>query len=328
VPRTAFVTGGTGFLGRHVVEQLAEAGWRVMALHREASDIRHLKAAGAELALGSLTDPASLARAIPEGCDTVFHIAGNTSLWSGGDEEQTRENVGGTRNVVEAALARGAKRYVQTSSVAAFGHQDTVPFDETAKSHALDALANYTRTKYLGEVEVEKGIEKGLAAVILNPGHIMGRYDTTGWARVIRLVHAGKLPGIPPGAGTFAGAREVARAHIVAAEKGRVGERYLLGGADGTFVDMVRIIGEVTGRKVPQRAMPLWVVRALGRVSQWGSYVTHRAPRVTPEIADGMAAPHYFKSDKAMRELGYRAVPLDEMIRESYDWLKAEGRLG
>jgi nucleoside-diphosphate-sugar epimerase len=328
VQREAFVTGGTGFIGRHVVERLTSEGWRVVALHRPSSDIHALRRDGVTLAAGSITDADSVARAMPEGCDAVFHVAGNTSMWRGGDAEQTRDNVDGTRNVVRAALARKARRFVLTSTASAWGEQHALPYDETATSNALASFVNYERTKYLAELEVEKGIAEGLAAVIVNPGHVVGAYDTTGWARIIRLVYTRKLPGVPPGSGSFAGAAEVARAHLAAAERGRLGERYLLGGADATYLEMIRIIGELTGREVPRRALPAWVVRALGRVSQWASYATRRAPTITPEIAAATAGtPHTFKSDKAIRELDYRAVPLREMLRDSYDWLKAEGLL-
>ena len=201
VARTAFVTGGTGFLGRHVVEQLASLGWHVVALHRPTSDLRHLSRYPVELMSGSITDAKSIARAMPASCDAVFHLAANTSLWSGRNAEQTRDNVEGTRIVVQAAIEKEARRFVHTSSVAAWGEQPVVPFDETAPSSALESFINYERTKYLGEIEVEKGVAKGLKAVILNPGHVVGRYDTSGWARLIRLVHARKLLGVPPGAG-------------------------------------------------------------------------------------------------------------------------------
>jgi dihydroflavonol-4-reductase len=160
------------------------------------------------------------------------------------------------------------------------------------------------------------------------PGHIVGRYDANNWARMIRLIAASKLPGVPPGEGTWAHADHVARAHLAAVDRGRVGERYLLGGTFGTFIEVVRIIGELTGKKVPSKPMPAWIISALGRVSQWGSYVTRRAPTVTPEIAAASSRPpHRFKSDKAIRELGYEAVPLERMFRDAYEWLKAEGLL-
>lgn len=327
--RTAFVTGGTGFLGRHVVEQLAYQGWRVVALHRRTSDVRGLQTyTGVELALGSITDPASLDRAMPQGCDAVFHVAGNTSLWSGGNAQQTLENVDGTRFVVEACLEKKVGRLVHTSSVASWGEQHVVPFDESAPQHAAGSFVNYERTKYLGELEVLKGVKRGLAACIMNPGHIVGRYDANSWAR---LHPAGRRPEAPRdpagrghlgrrdrgGQGPHHGRREGPRRRALPARRD---VRHLRRGNP--------IIGQLTGRKVPTRAMPGWVIRALGRVSQWGSYVTKRAPQVTPEIAAATSRPpHLFKSDKAIRELGYAAVPLETMLREAYDWLESEGML-
>jgi nucleoside-diphosphate-sugar epimerase len=326
--RTAFVTGGTGFIGRHLVEQLVSAGWHVVALHRPTSDVTALRALGVRLAAGSITDEASLARAVPDECDAVFHVAGNLSMWSGGNARQTLENVDGTRFVAQAAIGAKAKRFVYTSSAGAWGHQHFIPFDEAAPSNALDSPIHYERTKYLAELEVEKAIARGLSAVILNPGHVAGRYDADGWGRMIRLVHERRFPGIPPGKGTWAFADEVARAHLTAVDAGGVGERYLLGGTFATFVEVVHVIGELTGRKVPARALPAWAVRALGRVSQWGSVVTRRAPTVTPEIAEAMCRPpHLFRSDKAMRVLGYKAVPLETMLRDCFDWMKKEGLL-
>src|ERR1035441_2639931 len=147
--RTAFVTGGTGFLGRHVVEQLTQQGWRVVALHRPTSDVRALQTyPGVELAVGSIIDPASLERGIPEGCYAAFHVAGNTSLWKGGDAQQTLENVDGTRFVVEACLKKKVGRLVHTSSVSAWGEQHDVPFDETAAPHGAESFVNYERTKF------------------------------------------------------------------------------------------------------------------------------------------------------------------------------------
>jgi dihydroflavonol-4-reductase len=325
VPRTAFVTGGSGFLGRHIVEQLTSLGWHVVALHRTTSDVRHLLEYGAELAVGSITSATAVRRAMPPQCDAVFHVAGDMSLWSGGDAEQTRVNVLGTRVVAQIALEKETKRFIHTSSVSAWGEQRVVPFDETAESTARRSPVNYERSKYLGEIELEKLAPQGLRAVILNPGAIVGRYDTTGWARLIRLVQAGRLKGVPPGALTWAHADQVARAHIAAVDHARPGERYLLGGADATLVEALGVIGKLTGKKVPDRASPAWVLRTLGRLSQWGSLVTRRPPDMTPEMASLMSRPpHYFRSDKAIQELGYRPVPLADMLLESYEWLKSE----
>ncbi len=319
--RTAFVTGGTGFLGMNLVDALLAAGWRVVALHREASNVDRLRSRGVILAPGSLGDRASLDRAIPEGCDAVFHVAGNISLWSGGDAQQTLDNVDGSRNVGEAALAKKVGRFIHTSSVSAWGPAVTASFDETLPQRGGESLVHYEKTKFEGEREIKKLVERGLAAVIMNPCHIVGRYDEKGWSSMLRLVHDRKLPGIPPGAGSFCEAGAVSRAHVAAVDRGKVGENYLLGGADATYVEMVRVVGEVLGEPVSAKPLSLWMIEALGRVSQWGSYVTRRAPLVTPETAIALGHPYAVRCDKAIRELGYEVTPLREMLEIAHTWM-------
>ena len=329
--RTAFVTGATGFLGLHMVEQLLAAGFRVVALHRATSDLRFLSRFTANPALtlvvGDITDPESLARAIPEGCDGVFHVAGNTSFWRGGDARQTRENVDGTRHVVEAAIARGAKRLALTSSCSAWGYQPVLPFDETALQNGGTSEVNYERTKYLGEVEARAGIARGLDAVILNPTKILGKYDRTSWGRLILAVDAGKLPGVPPGKASFCCAVEVAKAHIAALDRGRSGENYLLGGTDATFVEFARIAGALTGRRTPRFGTPLALMWPAAIALDLASRVTKRAPDLTPQSVRSLGHSPLVRSEKAMRDLGYRAVPLEVMVRNCHAWLVAEGLL-
>src|SRR5262249_23475695 len=155
-------------------------------------------------------------RAIPERVDAVFHTAGSSNLWSRGNAAQRATNVGGTRNVVAAALARKARKLVFTSSWVSYGNQSG-RFDETAKKLGRFSWVNHFRTKFLAEEGIRDGIARGLDATILNPSLIMGPGDTHGWARMIKLIHAGSLPGVPPGAVSFAHVREVAKAHIAAA---------------------------------------------------------------------------------------------------------------
>ena len=139
MPRTAFVTGATGFLGLNLVDALLESNWHVVALHRKTSNVAPLRARGADLVEGTLDDRPSLERAIPEHCDAAFHVAGNISLWSKNDAQQTKDNVDGTRNVASAALARKAKRFVHTSSVAVWGAQEHLPYDETCPQRGCDS---------------------------------------------------------------------------------------------------------------------------------------------------------------------------------------------
>ncbi len=329
--RIAFVTGGTGFLGQNLIERLLEGDWRVVALHRPTSDVSVLRRFPDErvtLAEGSIHDRASLERAIPEGADAVFHVAANTSMWRVKQDEQARDNVDGTRNVVEAAIARRARRLVHTSSIAAFGQGHTRPVTEETPSTADRSWIPYARTKWLADQEVRKGAARGgLETVILHPAGIIGRYDRHGWARVIALVWTGKLPGVPPGYGSFCHAAEVARAHVAAADRGRPGEGYLLGGADASFLELVQTVGRVLGRPVPTRTVPAWVLRTYARLAYWGSLVTRREPQVTPEGVELACRRQACVSAKAERELGYRPVPLAVMVEDCRRWMSEAGLL-
>jgi dihydroflavonol-4-reductase len=324
--RTAFVTGATGFLGLHVVEALLAADWRVVALHRARSNVARLKRlTDVELAEGALEDAASLQRAIPDACDAVFHVAGDVSMWSGKDAAQTRTNVDGTKNVIDAALARNVRRYVHTSTVAVWGRQERVPFDETATKNGAGSRMNYARSKLRGEDEARAAIARGLEVIVLNPCHIVGPYDTNGWSKMIPLVADGKLPAVPPGRGSFCDAGAVARAHVAAASRGRVGENYLLGGPEAAYTEVVRVIGELLGKKAPERTIPLPVLAALAAVGQATSLVTRREPFLTPEMVEGLVHLEVVDSSKAIRELGYETVGLRAMLEGALAWQVQEG---
>lgn len=327
VLRTAFVTGATGFLGLNLVEELLAQGWRVIALHRASSDLKYLRRLPAVRAVGDVTDAPSVRRAMPQGVDAVFHVAGDTSLWSSQNAAQDRVNVDGTRNVVGAALEKRARRFVHTSSISAYGLQRG-RIDESAEQLGRVSPVNYQRSKFLAEEAVRAGMARGLQAVILNPAAIIGRYDTRNYARLVTLVAASKLPGVPPGSLSFCHAREVARAHIAAATRGRAGENYLLGGTDARFLELVREIGAALGRPVPSRATPAWLLRSLGALGALRSALTGRPPTLTPESARMVSRDVFCNCDKAARELGFRPVPLAEMVADCVGWLTAEGFLG
>jgi nucleoside-diphosphate-sugar epimerase len=326
-PRTAFVTGATGFVGLNLVEGLIARGWHVIALHRAGAELKYLQRLDAERAIGDITDAASVRRAMPMGVDAVFHVAGDTSLWSRNNALQDRINIDGTRNVVGAALERRARRFVHTSSISAYGlHRGRI--DESAPQLGGASPVNYQRSKFLAEQAVRAGMARGLDVVILNPGAILGRYDTRNWARIVMHVAAGTLPGVPPGSLSFCHAREVAKAHLAAFEQGGIGENYLLGGTDASFVELVREIGAALGREVPSRPSPAWLLRAMGAFGALQGRLTGRQPLLTPEAALMVTRDVSCDSSKAMRELDYRAVPLGEMVGECVAWMATEGLLG
>ncbi len=326
--KTAFVTGGTGFLGLNLLEQLAEAGWAVTGLHRPGADLSGFAKFDVTPAKGQLIELDALTDLVPEDVDAVFHVAGDTTMWSRHFVRQLRTNVDGTRNMVTAAHRRGAKRYVHTSSWVAYGvWPGREPLTEDSEKKGDLSPVHYDQTKYNAELIVEGAVRNGLDAVILNPAHIMGRYDAHNWGRMIRMINQGSLPGVPPGIGNFCHAEAVARAHIAAAERGGTGENYLLGGVPASFLEVAQIIGRLTGKKVPRRAIPAWLFKLVARAqTAWGN-LRDREPDLTPEIVETVMANGRIASDKAARELGYVSPELEVMVRDCYDWMKRENLL-
>ncbi len=323
----AFVTGATGFLGRNLVEQLAAAGWDMVALHRASSDLRGFENFRIRFAAGDLHDAGSIAAALPEGADAVFHVAANTSMWSRNAAQQTRDNVDATAAVIAAAERRKAKRFVHVSTWATFGMEHATISEATPQT-GLGSWVNYTRTKTLAETAVKAAAARGLPAVIVNPAHILGRYDDHGWGRMIVMAAKRRLPGIPPGAGSFCHAEAVAKALIAAAERGQAGDNYLLGGTDGSFRELIAIFGEVVGQRVPRFVVPGWVLRAYARAAVGLAAFTGREPEATPEGVSMVLAHPRIVSTKSSDELGYQSVPLRVMVEDAYGWLKQSGRLG
>jgi dihydroflavonol-4-reductase len=324
--RAAFVTGGTGFVGLNLVKELMIRGWDVTALHRPSSDLKLLKRFRPKLAVGELSDPGSLAAAIPQGTDTVFHVAGNTNMWRGGNTQQTRDNVDGTRNLVAAALAKHVRRLVVTSSISAYGPVDG-EITEATPSLAANASVNYQKTKWQAQELARAAIAKGLEVVIMQPGAIMGPYDIGTWSRLFVMVRDDKLPGVPPSLLTFTHVREVVAAHIAAADKGQNGGSYLLGGENKTMMQLVTEISRLVGKPAPQKETAMALLRVVAVVGDLASRFTGKEPPITPEMASLMSRKVSASSAKAQRELGYRVVPLKDMVKDCYDWMVAEGRI-
>jgi nucleoside-diphosphate-sugar epimerase len=319
----AFVTGGTGFVGRNLIEQLVTAGWQVVALHRQTSNIAALQGLNVQLAEGSITDPQSLMRTMPDKVDAVFHVAGNTNMWSLLNSRQTRVNVDGTRNMVATAIKRRAGRFIHTSSIITYGlHPARIT--EKTPSTAADTRINYMRTKFLAEGEVLKGVNNGLDAVILNPANIIGPYDKRNWGGLIRQIHHGKLPGLPSGQASFCHVREVVLAHIAAYGKGRTGHNYLLGGADASYLEIAQRVGEMLDCSVPQKIMPVWLMHAAAHIYERVSHFTKKMPIVTPEKVILGNSTFLCSSDKAVKEFGYQPASLDEMLQDCIRWLRSE----
>ena len=212
--RSAFITGATGFLGRHLVEELCGRGWQVTAFCLPGDSVDALPREAA-VVRGDVTDLEALHSGIPDAVDVVFHVAANTSTWSRNAAEQHRVNVLGTGKVIEAALARHVRRLIYTSSISAYGYQPGVRFSEDTPSNVLSRGDNYGRTKYLAEQRVRQAAsEAGLEAVILNPVNVLGPYDRANWTgQLILPIAQGRLRVVPPGLASWAYVADVAGAY-------------------------------------------------------------------------------------------------------------------
>ena len=324
----ALVTGGTGFVGAHVVRALLAAGHTPRVLRRATSKLTALEdLAGYETVVGDVLDPASLAAAV-DGCDWVFHVAAVSDYWRQPVDWLYRVNVEGTRRVLAAARAAGVKRLVFTSSGAAVGRrEDGFPPDETVTFNQPPAAFPYAHSKFLAEMEVFKAVIGGLDAVIVNPAVVIGPGDVYQGAGslVIELAHR-RVPAIPPGGVTLIDVRDVAAAHLAAAERGRTAERYLLGAVDLSHKAWMRLIARVTGVPAPWLHLPVWAVPAVGAAVDAG-----RALHL-PIPADGNQIRHsaehiYFNCAKAWAELGEPQVDIEDSLRDTYDWYRAHGML-
>ena len=324
----AFISGGRGFLGGHIIDQLLDKQWDVVALVRPNSDASTLHAKkGVSVVQAPLDNATELALVMPAAPDAVFHVAGNTSLWRRSNEQQYRDNVLGTQAMVSAALKNVAGRFIHTSSISAWGIQDN-PINELTPSNAANDWIGYNRTKFLAEQEVENGIRQGLDAVIMNPCGIIGAGDTHNWSQMIRMINDGKLPGVPPGGGNFCAVEEVARAHIAALEHGVCGERYILAGVEASFLTLVQTIAGQLGRKAPQRTVPPAVLKLAGQLYPIGSLFTGEEPRLTPEKVALITSRVHADGSKAVEQLGFNdQVPLATMLENCIAWMARERML-
>jgi len=323
--KTAFVTGGSGFLGLNLLEQLIAANWKILVF-----DLSPLPEsfAGREKIVqvqGDITDPLACEHSLQAGTDAVFHIAGDINHWKLANERQTQINVVGTRNMVNAALKKKVGRFIYTSSISSYGfHSERIT--EKSISNAENCWINYFRTKRLAELEITAGVEKGLDAVIINPANIIGPNDFSGFSRLFPIIKDGKLPGAAPGSASFGHVREIAKAHVSAYDKGKKGHNYLLGGVDTSWVNFFKEIGDLLQRKTPNKPTPVFVLKAIGRVSLWLSYLTRKHPTLTPEFAALLSHDHICSSEKAKKELDYQVTPLQDMLIDCKNWMIKEGR--
>jgi dihydroflavonol-4-reductase len=324
------VTGGTGFVGSAVIRALLASGQRVRALVRPNSPRDNLSGLDIELSEGDLRDQASLDRAMA-GSAVLFHVAADYRLWAPDPSQIVRNNLTGTRYVMESALRHGVKRVVYTSSVATLAPRaDGSPADETCPSDADHAIGAYKKSKVAAERLVQSLIaERGLPAVIVNPSTPIGPRDIkpTPTGRIIVEAASGRMPGYVDTSLNLVHVDDVAAGHVAALMRGRIGEMYILGGENVTLARMLGEIAGLVGRQPPRLRIPRAAIFPIAAVAETIARFTRREPFVT---LDGLRmAKHHmvFSSAKAERELGYRARPFGEGLGEAIAWFRQAGYL-
>jgi dihydroflavonol-4-reductase len=328
---TTLVTGATGFVGSAVVRALVRRGEPVRAMVRRNSSLDLLEGLPVEIVPGDLDEPASC-RAALEGCDALFHVAADYRLWVPRPDAMYRTNVEGTRHLLLAAAAARVARIVYTSSVATLGlRPDHLPADETTPVTLAAMIGHYKRSKFLAEQAVrEMAAETGLPVVIVNPAAPVGPGDArpTPTGRVVLEAARGRIPANVDTGLNLVHVDDVAEGQLLAFERGRVGERYILGGENLPLSQMLALIADIMGRRPPRLRLPTSAVLPVAFVAEAVARVAGgREPLITADGVRMARKPMYFTSAKAERELGYRSRPAVEGLRDAIAWYRSHGCL-
>jgi dihydroflavonol-4-reductase len=326
---TALVTGATGFVGSAVARQLLEAGETVRVLARPGSDRRNVADLKVEVVEGDLRDRASLERAL-KGCTALFHVAADYRLWVPRPAEIYQANVEGSRNIALAAAEAGVKRIVYTSSVAVLGLiPGGTPADEATPVTVADMIGHYKRSKFLAEEEIRRLIaEQGLPIVIVNPSTPIGPRDVkpTPTGRMIVDAAAGRMPAYVDTGLNVVHVDDVARGHLLAFERGAVGERYILGGENMALREIFSGVAALTGRRPPRVRLPHNLIMPVAVMAEgWARVSRGGEPRVTRDSIRMARKKMFFSVEKARRELGFEPRPASEALREAVAWFRHWG---
>jgi dihydroflavonol-4-reductase len=319
--KNILITGGTGFIGSNLAGALSQQGFAVRILRRRTSSLANVEHLSVEHRIGDVRDVDSLCAAI-RGCDTVFHTAAMVTFWKPLRQLQSEVNVGGTRNVVEACLSENVERLVHTSSIAAIGHPANGSLaDETTPFNWQNVDSGYKNSKHMAEQEIAVGVARGLNAVIVNPGVVIGPGDVHfNGGKLIQSVKKHQALFYIKGGMNIVFIEDVVRGHISAAVNGKTGERYILGGENLTHKQAFQMTAEIVGGVVPRIQMPVPLLKLGAKFFDLAGMITKRQPMVTSELFSGAGFFNWYSSEKARRELSYTITPFREAVAKTYAW--------
>ncbi|KAA3638714.1 MAG: NAD-dependent epimerase/dehydratase family protein [Proteobacteria bacterium] len=324
LPKKAFVTGATGFLGRHLCRELIHQGWQVTALCRSIPEnllpeVNYVQ--------GNILSLASLTEVIPNDIDVLFHTAADTGTWSKNNAQQTLTNVTGTQHLLQCLSDRPQTRLLHVSSVATYGvhHSDTVVIDENSNSYGIVSAVNYVASKAQAERLIKQ--HKSLDWVIVHPSHIIGPEDRHNWVRLFKMIIDNSLPSIPRGAGSFADVRDVAVGCVKAANNGHRQNHYILGGHNLTFEAFIAYVAKTFGVHVDFKQKPQWLLKLVARSQYILSFISNQPPDLTPESLQLITHRYRADSSKALDQLGYEITPLQVTLNDIKDDLQKRGIL-
>jgi dihydroflavonol-4-reductase len=323
------VTGATGFVGSAVARALVSSGSQVRVLVRSGSDRRNLQDLPAEIVVGDLTDRASLDRAL-RGCTGLYHVAADYRLGARVPAELYQNNVEGTRNILDAARAAGIERMVYTSSVATVGlPRDGSAGTEVTPVTLTDMIGHYKRSKYQAEEIVLSAARSGFPVVIVNPSTPIGPRDVkpTPTGRIVLDAACGRTPAYVDTGLNIVHVDDVAAGHLLAFERGRVGERYILGGEDMTLRAVLVQIAELVGRKPPRIRLPHAALLPVAFVAEAFANLSGRTTRISVESVRMSRKRMFYSSAKAVRDLGYRSRPARAAFEDALAWFRERGLL-
>ncbi|MDM9384804.1 NAD-dependent epimerase/dehydratase family protein [Chlorogloeopsis sp. ULAP01] len=319
-----FVTGGTGFIGANLVRLLLQEGYTVRALVRPSSRLDNLQGLNVEFIQGDLNDPDLWQQVL--GCQYLFHVAAHYSLWQKDKDLLIRHNVLGTHNILAAAQKAGIERTVYTSSVAAIGVGAAgTAVDETYQSPLEKLVGNYKKSKFLAEQEAMQAARAGQDVVVVNPTSPIGPWDIkpTPTGDIILRFLRRQMPFYMDTGLNFIDVRDVAKGHLLALQKGKPGERYILGNQNLTLKQLLDQLAEITGLSAPQRAIPAWLPQSVAWVDEKILTLLGKSPSVPLDGVRMATQTMYYDASKAVRELGLPQSPLSVALKDAVDWFEA-----